>query len=210
MPTLRATLTLAATLAGCTPSAPPAEESAVPPPSEPTAAAPPSTATATPDAPAAADPDAPTAADPDAPAAADPDAPPTAFQAVVRILTAEERAAMTGVSWHEGCPVPLSDLRVLELTHHRPEGPSARGQLIAHADAAEVLVGAFETLWDIGFPITRMEPVRVFGGDADVAGQGLLQATAITVAVDGGDDRNPRLVHDVEQAAVRFVVILRE
>lgn len=82
-----------------------------------------------------------------------------------RPLTDEERAAMTGVSWRDGCPVSLDDLRVLELPHHTPDGGVARGKLVVHHDAADALEAAFAALFEQGFVITRMRPVRHYGGD---------------------------------------------
>lgn len=101
---------------------------------------------------------------PDAPAP-----PPPRWSPEVRPLSETERAAMTGVSWREGCPVHLDDLRVLELDHHTPEGSTTRGRLVVNVDAADALVQAFEGLWKAGFPITSMRPVRHFGGDDDAS-----------------------------------------
>jgi hypothetical protein len=50
---------------------------------------------------------------PGAPAAAPPG---PAFRASTLPLTAAMRARMTGVSWHQGCPVGLDELRSLRLS----------------------------------------------------------------------------------------------
>ena len=108
------------------------------------------------------------APEPEPAATAAPDAPPAITWAPrARPLTDAERAAMTGVSWREGCPVGLDELTVLELAHHTPDGPPARGELIVHSDAADDLVSVFAALWQAEFPITSMRPVRHFGGDDD-------------------------------------------
>jgi hypothetical protein len=148
---------LALLLAACTPGASPAEPPGSPP-AEPSAAADKAPETAGPPAESASAPASPSAPDT---RAIETDRPATQ----IRLLTAEERAAMTGVSWHPGCPVPLEDLRAVELRHHTPDGGTARGLLVVHADAADDMVTAFEALYEAGFPITRMEPVRAFGGD---------------------------------------------
>lgn len=82
-----------------------------------------------------------------------------------RLLTADEHAAMVGVSWREGCPVALADLRALTIAHHTPDGGVDRGTLIVHRDVANDVAEAFRALHRAGFPITRMRPVRHYNGD---------------------------------------------
>jgi hypothetical protein len=71
---------------------------------------------------------------------------------------------MTGVSWHRGCPVPLAQLRLLTLSYVGFDGRVHTGHLVANADAAAPLVGAFRRLFDARVPIRRMEPVDAYGG----------------------------------------------
>lgn len=70
---------------------------------------------------------------------------------------------MTGVSWKEGCPVPLADLVRIEMNHIDLDGEIRRGVLVVHRGVAEPVVSAFEAAWDARFPIARMEPVDAFG-----------------------------------------------
>jgi hypothetical protein len=74
------------------------------------------------------------------------------------------RVRMTGVSWHRGCPVPLAQLRLLTLSYVGFDGRVHTGHLVANADAAAPLVGAFRQLFDARVPIRRMEPVDAYGG----------------------------------------------
>jgi len=87
------------------------------------------------------------------------------FHASVRPIPAAVRAEMTGVSWRPGCPVGLSDLRLLTLTYRGFDGRDHTGQLVANKDAAAALVGAFRRLYAARFPIRRMELVDRYGGD---------------------------------------------
>ena len=87
------------------------------------------------------------------------------FHASVQPIPPATRAQMTGVSWHPGCPVPLSDLRLLTLTYRGFDGRDHTGQLVANKDAAAALVGAFRRLYAARFPIRRMELVDRYGGD---------------------------------------------
>ena len=87
------------------------------------------------------------------------------FHATVQPIPAAVRAEMTGVSWHTGCPVPFSGLRLLTLTYRGFDGHAHTGRLVANADAATALVGVFRRLYAARFPIRRMQPVDAYGGD---------------------------------------------
>jgi D-alanyl-D-alanine carboxypeptidase len=87
------------------------------------------------------------------------------FHATVQPIPPAVRMQMTGVSWHSGCPVPLSDLRLLTLTYRGFDGRTHTGQLVASRDAAGTLVSVFRRLYAAGFPIRRMELVDRYGGD---------------------------------------------
>jgi hypothetical protein len=73
-----------------------------------------------------------------------------AFHASVQPLSSPLRAELlTGRVWHAGCPVPLSRLRVLTITHwgfdHRPH----TGQLVVNEDAAAPLARVFQRLYQL-------------------------------------------------------------
>lgn len=76
-----------------------------------------------------------------------------------------ELAARMATSWHEGCPVPLADLRYVRVPYVDPEGRTRTGELVVHADAAEDVAEVFRELWSIGYPITSMRLVDDFAGD---------------------------------------------
>lgn len=98
-----------------------------------------------------------------------PPAAPAGFHVERRALTEPEKAAMVGVSWHEGCPLGLDALVRLELRHRTPSGPDATGVLVVAAAAAPVVERAFARLYEAGFPIVRMEPIEAFGGDDEAS-----------------------------------------
>ncbi len=85
------------------------------------------------------------------------------FQARVETLSPAAKAAMRGVSWRPGCPVPLSHLRLLTLSHWGFDGRVHQGRLVAHADAASPLVAVFRRLYQARFPIRRMRPIEAYG-----------------------------------------------
>ena len=86
------------------------------------------------------------------------------FQASTSALTAAMRNRMTGVSWHPGCPVPLSALRLLRLSYWGFDHAVHQGQLIVNASAAASLTQAFALLFAARFPIRQMRVVDDFGG----------------------------------------------
>jgi D-alanyl-D-alanine carboxypeptidase-like protein len=88
-----------------------------------------------------------------------------AFHASTSVLTAQMRARMTGVSWRPGCPVGLGQLRLLTLSYWGFDHAAHTGQLIVSAAAAMAVTRAFAMMFAARFPIRRMRPVDVFGGD---------------------------------------------
>jgi hypothetical protein len=87
------------------------------------------------------------------------------FQAAVAELPQELRDKMQGVSMHEGCPVPASELRLITLSYWDFEGKPQTGKLIVHQDVAVEVAELFRGLFRLRFPIERMELIHVYGGD---------------------------------------------
>jgi hypothetical protein len=98
------------------------------------------------------------------PAAAD-----DGYRASIRAIDAAGAHAMTGVSWHRGCPVPISDLRRVALTYWGLDGARHRGELIVHQTVARSVADIFHTLYAMRFPIRTMLAVDHFGGDDDAS-----------------------------------------
>ncbi|HXJ63971.1 MAG TPA: M15 family metallopeptidase [Actinomycetota bacterium] len=72
-----------------------------------------------------------------------------------------------GASWHPGCPVPLSGLRVLTISYRGFDDAAHIGRLIVAADQAEPVVSVFRRLFEGRFPVHLIEPVDAFEGDDD-------------------------------------------
>lgn len=87
-----------------------------------------------------------------------------------------ERNLARGESWRPGCPVPLSDLRLLTVSHWDFEGNTRVGQLVVHREAAPKLAKVFRRLYQLKFPIRHMKladmygPKRVRPTDGDITG----------------------------------------
>ncbi len=83
------------------------------------------------------------------------------FSASIKTVTAADLYA----SWRPGCPVPVSQLRAIDVTHFGNDGGVRVGRLIVAADLAQGMVAIFRDLYDARFPIQRMQPIDVYGGD---------------------------------------------
>lgn len=79
-------------------------------------------------------------------------------------------------SWHRGCPVPLSDLRLLAVSHRGFDRRTHTGRIVVHERAARPLAGAFRQLYHLRFPIRHMRFADAYGPrrgrprDGDVSG----------------------------------------
>jgi hypothetical protein len=90
-----------------------------------------------------------------------------AFDATVSTLDRATRELMIGRSWHAGCPVPLRDLRLLELTYVGFDGRAHRGRLVVHRWYADGVVRVFRRLYEERYPIRGMRLVDRYGADDD-------------------------------------------
>jgi hypothetical protein len=72
---------------------------------------------------------------------------------------------MKGRSWHRGCPVAISQLRLVRVRHWNFKGDVDRGRLIVHEDSDKAILKVMEELFDDRFPIRRMEVIDAYGGD---------------------------------------------
>ncbi len=87
------------------------------------------------------------------------------FRSSVSPIGATLRAQMT--SWHKGCPVPISDLRLVEVSFWGFDGRAHQGKLILHEDYTTPVVKALRTLYYERFPIRRMRLVEAYGSSDD-------------------------------------------
>jgi hypothetical protein len=86
---------------------------------------------------------------------------PTPFRSEIKKVTAGDLKH----SWRSGCPVSPSGLRMIEMTYWgMDKKPHDGGRLVVNADAAGDLVKVFRKLYDMRYPIARMEPVDVYKG----------------------------------------------
>jgi hypothetical protein len=98
----------------------------------------------------------------------------TPFHWLVQPLAGPQRAEVKR-AWHQGCPVPLSDLRVLTVLYVGFDGQSHTGQLVVNRAAAAPLAQVFGQLYRLRFHIRHMAlndaygPTRLQPADGDVS-----------------------------------------
>ena len=86
-----------------------------------------------------------------------------AFHTSVQPLSSQQRADLNGPSWHRGCPVALSDLRLLRVTHWGFDGRAHTGQLVVNERFAIPLSRVFRRLYELRFPIRHMSFADAYG-----------------------------------------------
>ena len=92
------------------------------------------------------------------------------FSATVTTVPEDYRAQMIGVSWQPGCPVPIDDLRIIEMNHWGFDGTvHDGGRLMVHEEVVDEVVAAFGEMFDARFPIRRMELIEQYGGSDDAS-----------------------------------------
>ena len=69
----------------------------------------------------------------------------------------------SGGFWHKGCPVALSNLRLLTVRHWGWDGRQHDGQLVTNAAAARPLARVFGQLYALHFPIRHMLLSDMYG-----------------------------------------------
>jgi D-alanyl-D-alanine carboxypeptidase len=79
-------------------------------------------------------------------------------------ISAAQKRVMTGISWRAGCPVGLSGLRSVWVSHLGFDHKRHLGQIIVNRAVARDIVRVFRTLYRARYPIRHMRPVDAYGG----------------------------------------------
>ena len=101
----------------------------------------------------------------------------TPFESSIAPLPADVRVQLRHAHvWQPGCPVGLSELRLLTVTHRDFAGTPQTGQLVVNKRAAKPLVRVFRKLYRLYFPIRHLTLDDAYGqrskrpDDHDVSG----------------------------------------
>jgi hypothetical protein len=93
---------------------------------------------------------------------------PDGFFAMAQAIPMEiEEQMRLKKSWKIGCPVALTDLSYLLLTHWSFDGKPRVGQLVVHRELAFPVIKAFAALFAAHYPIERMELIEKYDADDD-------------------------------------------
>ena len=101
----------------------------------------------------------------------------TPFQSSIAPLPPDVRVQLRKAHvWQPGCPVALSGLRLLTVTHRDFDGRPQTGQLVVNKSAARPLRRVFRQLYALYFPIRHLQLDDAYGPaakrptDGDVSG----------------------------------------
>lgn len=86
----------------------------------------------------------------------------TRFAGRISPLPTPLAAEMRGTTWKPGCPVPLSDLRLLRFNFWGFDGQVKRGPMVVNASVAPDVLWVFGRLFEAQFPIKRVGLTREF------------------------------------------------
>jgi hypothetical protein len=92
--------------------------------------------------------------------------PPTTVPVFTSAIVEVPQTRLTH-SWRPGCPVAPRDLRLLQLTYWGFDDRAHQGELVVSARHAEAIVSVFAQLFEVRYPIERMELVDVYEGNDD-------------------------------------------
>jgi hypothetical protein len=84
-------------------------------------------------------------------------------RAVITPIPAGVWSTMVGRSWHSGCPLGRSGLRLLRINYWGFDGYRYRGEMVLSAAVASRAAGALRDMYDGRFPVRRMYRVDRFG-----------------------------------------------
>ena len=87
------------------------------------------------------------------------------YEATVTRIPKDIRSWMRGVSWRVGCPVPMSDLRLIRLLYWGFDREAHHGRLVVHHRVADEVARLFGRIYNVRFPIRRMRLVDRYGAN---------------------------------------------
>ena len=99
-----------------------------------------------------------------------------AFHATTKPLPAPLRSAVKARVWHQGCPVPLSGLRLLTVSYWGFDNKPHTGSLVVNKSAAAPLTKVFQQLYKLRFRIRHLDAANAYGpaknlpADGDISG----------------------------------------
>ncbi|MGH8988735.1 MAG: M15 family metallopeptidase [Acidimicrobiales bacterium] len=78
-------------------------------------------------------------------------------------------AVELGRTWHAGCPVGPSQLRVVRMIYWGFDGKAHIGRLVVNLKVVRTVLKVFSRLYSARFPIEEMVPESAYGGNDNAA-----------------------------------------
>jgi hypothetical protein len=85
-------------------------------------------------------------------------------QAFTAKITRIQHRSQVRYSWHPGCPVAFSELRLITMTYRGFDGHVHTGALVVNAAVTGKLILVFRKLFAMRYPIRSMVPVDAYHG----------------------------------------------
>jgi hypothetical protein len=82
---------------------------------------------------------------------------------VARLTHAQQRAIVAAGEWHRGCPVWMSQLRLVTYRHYGFDGKTHIGQIVVNQKVANAVATVFGKLYRMRFPIRDGKFSSVYG-----------------------------------------------
>lgn len=79
------------------------------------------------------------------------------------------KGSITDVSWKEGCPVSLDDLRYVQVLYKGFDDSVHIGGIVVHYKVAEEILEIFKELYDVAYMIERIRPIYHYTADDDLS-----------------------------------------
>lgn len=88
----------------------------------------------------------------------------SSFASNIKSIDDNYAKEMKGISHHEGCPVPLSDLQIVNIKYLGFDDAVHYGDIIVHNEVALEVSKIFEELFEIKYPIKQITPIEKYNG----------------------------------------------
>jgi hypothetical protein len=89
---------------------------------------------------------------------------------VTRLTHAQQRAIVAAGEWHRGCPVWMSQLRVVTYRYYGFDGKTHIGQIVVNQEVAPAVAKVFAKLYRARFPIRDGAFSSTYGPHPDRSG----------------------------------------
>jgi hypothetical protein len=89
---------------------------------------------------------------------------------IARVTAAQQRAIIAAGEWHRGCPVWMSQLRVVSFRYYGFDRTAHLGQIVVNQKVASSVAKVFAKLYDMRFPIRDAAFASTYGPHPDRSG----------------------------------------